>query len=117
MSKRDERAVGYLGTSIWEGFGVYGLGLQNHGDMVKVTAELLFSLNTKTWESHWNWWETILKDIREIMSLCSGCNLEHIDLEKNGIRRCQQLQKGTRQKGMQLQVHGYLLKGMDSIIL
>lgn len=24
MSKRDERAADYLGTSVWEGFGVYG---------------------------------------------------------------------------------------------
>lgn len=85
--------------------------------MVKVTAELLFLLNTKLRGSHWNWWETILKDVGKIMFLCSGYNLELIVLEINGGRRWQQLQKGTKRKGMKLQVHGQLLKGMDSIIL
>lgn len=51
------------------------------------------------------------------MSLCREYYRELIALEINGGRRCQQLQKGTRQKGMQLQVHGQILKGMDSITL
>lgn len=51
------------------------------------------------------------------MSLCRGYNLELIALEIHGGRRCQLLQKGARQKGMQLQVHGQILKGMDFIPL